>query len=699
MFVTANVAAGAFALILNVTVTDAMGRRPVEFAGEKLLVILRVFNVTKQCSNIICHFNETLQNINLTSMQVNVSIYLLGVLVYEKSFYMENNSRIDLLAKVNASTIKIILSNDDGGFIKDCNAYVIGLEPKISALSVVSGQNVTLPFGSYNVSIAKCRVGWTSVPVTVPVLDHRFQVFNGTEKVSVRLGVAGTYKLEFRKADGSPLAGAYVKIAHVEAENATVFEGKVNVGYVTLSNLPYGRYLVTVDWQGETLLSRVIEVNGLQKGVNLTTNLLPLVTLTVLDADSRPIAGARLRIARAAGGAAAFDVVSDLRGQAVLSNVVPGSYIASSSWRNYTFSVPVHITGPAAEVRFPLRKVRLRVETEPICGGSCSLPPGLSAELVCGESLLAGASLAKASAELVVEPGDYVYVSAPLKLRIFWNGTKIFEKDVSADASVLSVALPFYNLSLKVVDASGRPLPNASLKIVDGLGVRAGRSDLEGTAGIGFVYGRRVQIEVFWGGVPVAKETVAVTPEPIEIRASVYTVKVEVVNALGQPVAGALLTARVKGLGYSFEQHAATRDDGAAELRLPIPSSAQVVLEVGKGRIHLVRQLLTEEVSKGATRVTLDLLLDLGPLQLRVGEFASLVAVAVAIALVVALVLRAWSGRIAARKIFEAYGGGTEVEEESEEASWRGILERFREVFGSERAEEEEEEEGLFDEL
>jgi hypothetical protein len=128
-----------------------------------------------------------------------------------------------------------------------------------------------------------------------------------------------------------------------------------------------------------------------------------------------------------------------------------------------------------------------------------------------------------------------------------------------------------------------------------------------------------------------------------------------------------------------------------------------VTLEVRKGRVRLVRQLLTEEVNRGATRVVLDLLIDLGPLQLRAGEFAALVAAAAAAALAVALALKVWGSRMAARGIFEEYGGRAGVEEESEEeTSWKRFLERFKEVFSSEKVEEggeEEEGEGLFDEF
>jgi hypothetical protein len=702
-FAAVEVAAGPFVLTLNVTSVDAAGRQLVGPFGETPRVVLRALNVTRECRDFVCAFNETLSFVNSTSILVNVSIYWLGVLVYEKSLSVENGTRTNLMAKINASTIRLVLTNDGGRALERCTARVVGLKPKTPALTVASGQAVSLPFGDYNASSAECKVEWASDPLAVPVLDPLFRVSNGTPSVSLRLGVAGAYKVELRRADGSPLVGARVKIVYVGARNFTVFDGTANLGYVTLSDLPYGRYLIAVSWQGETLLNSIVEVNGLQKGVNLTTNLLPAVTLAVLDADSRPVAGARLRIARVGGGSAAFDAVSDLRGQVVLSNVVPGGYVVSASWRNYTFSVPVQVSGSAVEVKLPLRKVKVRVVTEPACAGSCSLPPGLSAELAYGGDVLASASLARASAELVLEPSELVYVAAPLKLRVFWNGSEIFERDLSAEASVLSFALPFYNISLRVVDASGRPLPNASLKVADELGAKAARTDLQGVAEVGFVYGRKVRVEAFWMGVPVAKEVVAVAPEPVEVKASVYTVKVEVVNALGQPVAGALLTATVNGSGYSFELRAQTRDDGAAELRLPVPPGAQVTLEVRKGRVRLVRQLLTEEVNRGATRVALDLLIDLGPLQLRAGEFAALVAAAVAAALAVALALKVWGGRMAARGVFEEYGGRAGVEEESEEeTSWKGFLERFREVFGSEKVEEggeEEEGEGFFDEF
>jgi len=700
LFATVKVVAGPFTFTFNITVTDATGERLVGLASERPLVIVRALNITEQRQGFVCYFNVTLSNINLTLIQVNVSIYWYGVLVYEKSFHVANGSLTDLSARVNASTMKMVFKNDAGKSLKDCYMDLVSSKLK---LNVKSEESVSLPFGVYNVSNARCRMDWASAPLEVPVLKpDRFEVRNGTRNVEVWLGVAEAYKLELRRADGSPLLGAHVKVMCIEAKNATVFEGTVNVGYVTLSNLPYGRYLVAVSWQGEALLNSIVEVNGLQRAVNLTTSLLPRVTLTVLDADSQPIAGVKLKIVKVVGGASAFEVTSSPDGQVVLSNVVPGGYIVSSSWLNYTFSVPVYISGSVTDVKLPLRKVQVKVGTEPTCEGGCSLPPGLSAELLCGGVVLANTSLTTPSAELVLEPGGRIYVHAPLKLKVFWNGTKLLEKDLSADVGMLSTTLPFYNISFNIIDASGNPLPDTYLKVTDDLGVKAAKSDLEGLVEIGFVYGRKVRVEAFWREVPVAREVVTITSKAVQIKTDVYMVRVEVLNALGQPVAGASVTAWVNGSGYSFKGGAVTRDDGAAELRLPVPPNSQVFLEVSKGRVRLTRQLFTDEVNKGATRVVLDLAVDFGPLQLRVGEVAGLVlAVAVAI-LALLIALRVWGKRAASRGLFEVYGGIAEAGEEENEASWKSIFERFKEVFGIEKEREEEEEEGevgLFDEI
>jgi hypothetical protein len=77
-FAAVEVAAGPFVLTLNVTSVDAAGRQLVGPFGETPRVVLRALNVTRECRDFVCAFNETLSFVNSTSILVNVSIYWVG---------------------------------------------------------------------------------------------------------------------------------------------------------------------------------------------------------------------------------------------------------------------------------------------------------------------------------------------------------------------------------------------------------------------------------------------------------------------------------------------------------------------------------------------------------------------------------------------------------------------------------------------
>lgn len=694
----AVVVAGSITFSLNISVLDAAGGQLVGPAGEKPTIVVHVLNGTPlQCEDFSCKFyNVSLPSPgNATSAVVNVSVYWLGVIVYKGSVVAPNGTLVDLKVKVNASTVRFLCENDNGAPLGGCRLNVVGLAPQVKGFSVVSGQPVSLAFGEYNVTRATYERDGKLFEV--PVLTPGLRVSNGTSVASVRLGVCSTFALEVKRMDGSPLAGAEVEVTYVDAGNVTIYKSDRSASTVYLSNVPYGRYLVVVRWRGEALANRLIEVSATRRNASIVVNLLPYVTLVAKDYDGQPVAGANLKVSRAAGAPFSVDVTTDQGGQAVLGDVAPGAYIVSFKWLNYTLNLPLRIEGSLVEVVLPLRRFRVRIGDEFACS-RCLLPQGLSASLSCAGVLLANVATDRPLSEAVLEPNGPVYVGAPLKLRVVWDGRVLLERDVSAYNAVETVELPFFGLLLKVVDAAGKPLPGALLKIADELGIRNATSGIGGEAELEFLYGRRADVEVFWGGVPVAKEVV--TPaEAVQIRANVYTLRVEVRGALGQPVANAQLEATVNSSGYSFRGSAATRDDGVAELKLPAPPGSRVVLEVSKGRASLSRELLTAELEQGVVSVTLDLV-EVGPLQLRTGEVAGLVLAAAALTAAVFIALSVWGRRAGSRGLFEVYGGVEEAGEGEEAGTFRSrLLGRLKDVFGAEKEEEEEEEEGLFDEL
>ena len=679
----ASTTAGTFTSQIRIRVFDAAGRK-LTYSEHKPLVKLEGHGYARECSGHECSFNVQVAS-NETALSFNLTVYWLGVKVYRGAVTLNNGSSRTVDVRVNATNVKLLGIDDGGGRVDSCR---LKLEGAVK-LTLECGTTVSLPFGLYKVRSAELLVAEHYVPVEVE--DDEFEITSDSREVKIRLGVANSVTLRVVKADGSPLANGTLKLTFLGSkELVRVYDGPIEGGVVKLRDLPYGEYLAEVYWSGLRLLSESIELGPSSATITLTTSLMPRVELHLLDADGYPLANTVVYIE---GAGLRMTALTDEGGWASLRDVLPGFYNVSIKWLNETISAPIYIGGSgSAAVRMPLRTFKVVLTPK----RASDLPSGLRAELLYepGGYVLAQSSLDSPSPRLTLAPQIPIPIKAALKLVVYWGDRLLVEKAVDPYSRVRYVNLSFVDLGVEVVDATGHPLPGAALRIEDALGVREAVTDQYGRVLLKHLYGERFEVEVTWRGVPVARKSVAASEEELTLKTYVYNLEVVVRGALGQPVAGALVGVSISGPNFSLEVNATAGSDGLAEVKwLPAPPGSTLILRVIKGRVELARPLTLADLEEGVVEARLDLLMDYGWLQLRVGEFIALVAAAALSIAAVALVYRALRTRLAARKVLSEY----RLEWEAAPSSfWDRLRARIRAMLG---AEEEEEEGELFEEL
>lgn len=689
----AAIAAGqpeSVSLTIKFNLADARGLPFIGFRGQQPVVAVTFRNETLQKNCISCLFDiGNIELINGTAeFKFNLTVKWLGKLVHFSSRALQvdssmNGTSIDLgVVKVQAANLEVYGVNDEGEKLGKCSLVV-----KELGVTLDCGESLTLPFGIYTVTEARYEVVRGTL-VKVPPLATSFQVSNATYSVEISLGVASSYTIDVRRADDSPLSGADIEVVYVDGGNITLFKGVTQGEPLRLRNLPYGNYLVSVTWKTEPLLRRLIQVDRATRSSVLTTKLLPAAVLNVLDADGQPVAGLAIRVIGPAYDALAL---TDSSGRLVIQNSLEGLYTLRFNWMNVTLTRQVYLSTGEATVALPLRRLTLRLMPSAKCADRCMLPGNLTVKVLYRDLVLLDTSTAH-SAKLIELPlPQYVLTNIPLKLEVYWNSTLLLSEIFTPGERVADFELQFFDLTIRVNDARGKPLPQAIVVVHDALGRRELASDAYGFVEVKHLYGGSAVLEVVWGGITVGRYLADASLGQVEVTTFVYPVVVEVSGVLG-PVAGARVTVVVVGRGFSFNASAVTGSDGKVELRVPSPPGSNCTLLVAKGRIAFEKRVSSRELyGEGGIEVKLDLLLDIGPLQLRVWEAVTLTLV-IALSLSITLFLYGHvSTRRALEKVFSIYGPEPEEEEEEERA---GLLGRLKDIFGTESKEEEEEEEG-----
>jgi len=681
---------------IGFNITDARGRSLAGSDDQQPVVTILFGNTTLQKRCLSCLFDiKNIELINGTAnFRFNLTVAWLGRQVYYHSEALPidssvNNTLVKILngiIKINAINLEVYGVNDENERLSGCLIEVRELKAQVRC-----GQTIALPFGAYSVANASYEIApnkW----VKVPVLTNTLYVSNTTLTAQVTIGVAGSFSIDVLRADGSPLSGAGIELVYVSVENVTVFRGVTQGAPIRLRNIPYGRYLVTVTWKGERLLQTLVQVDRTVRNVTLTTRIIPTVALTVLDADRQPITGLTLRIVGPARDTLAS---TDASGRILIQDVVEGLYTLSLTWMNRTITRQVYVRPGDVFVDLPLRRLTLKLTPNARCGDRCTLPPGLTVRVLYRNAVLVEDVTDHPTSTAEFALPNYVLTDELLKLEVSWNGTLLMVHSFTPFERVMVFELRFFELSIKITDARGNPLPRALVVITDSLGKRRFASDVQGLIEARYLYGDTALIEVIWSNITVGKHVADAASEQITLNTYVYPMLVEVEGVLG-PVANAQATVVVMGFDYSFNTSAITGYDGRVEMKVPFLPGSNSTLTVTKGRITSQRLLSLRDLTSGdPVKVKLDLLVDYGWIQLRTGE---LIVLSTALAISLAAFLFAYryiSTRRAVKHVFITYGG--ELEEEEERG--RGVFSRLKGVFEAEREEEEEEEEFFYEEF
>lgn len=679
---------------IGLNITDARGSRIAGFNGNQPHVKMTLGNVSWRLDCFSCIFKGARVNlINASArVEVNFTISWLGVEVLRESLALivdssANNTVLYIgTFRMRALNIEVVGTNDEGARLGRCEFEVNGLNVPLRGLKLRCGETVTLPFGIYNVTSASYTVD-QNFQVRISPLTTSFQVSNTTDStVKLVLGVAGSYSIAVEKKDGSPLIGANLELVGIDVGNATFYKGVVQSVPLKLSNLPYGRYLARVAWRGEQLHQALLTVDQTTRSATLRTKLVPGATLVVFDADEQPLGNLTLSIT---GPGLNVTLTTDSLGYVTLQNVIPAFYTVRVRWMTSTIARQVHVGEGGATVKLPLRRVCIRLMPNLRCRERCSLPSGLSAEVLYGDSVLARVRTTEPLEIVRLETRDPVYVGAQLLLRVHWNDTPLLSKVFDPSERELSFELPFFDLLIVVNNARGSPLPGAIVAVIDDLGERRSVSDAYGLARVRFLYGDFATLKVVWSDATVSKLLVDASSGQVVVNTCVYPLVVEVLGVL-RPIEGARVTAYVFGTGLSFNASAITESGGKATFEVPYPPGSHAKLTVAKGRIEVERILTLEDFNRGVLQIRLDILIDFGWMQIKTDEAMLLAAAATLLSSATILVMRRLSSSRAKRAIFAIYGG-TEKREREE------VLDRLRRIFEAER--EEEEEGGLFEEF
>lgn len=680
---------GGFSALLTITVKDAQGL-DLKFNTEKPIV--KLGNYT--CTSSQCRFNITLPNYEEASLSLNLSVLWLGIPVYQEEITLENGTTYSFTVRVNASRINIFGLNDRGRRLEKCR---LTLKPHGTVKTYVAlcGDEVSLPFSTYTVENAEVQLAGRFV--TVQAAASGFSLTNATKSVQIPLNVADSVTLRLLKSDGSLLTDSYITLLFDPGRyNVTVYSGRVQDGIVLLHNLPYGTYFVEVTWYGTSILKTTFTVRGEYSTINLTSSLLPYARLQILDADGEPL---RFVKAKITGAGVSREVTTDGAGYALLTDVPPGTYYVTIKCIGGEASSFARIAAGGSWVVVPSRRLNLTIVSE-YSGGfvTPNLPPGLRAYIFHNNTLLVNSENVREAPHLTLNLDEPVCAQASLRLRIGWNESILIEKTFEPYSSQLIEKLPFLDFEIRVTDRRGDPLAGALVEVRDELGLRVLKTGERGIARVNHVYGRHFKVEVKWKGVNVASQNVRAPVYSLELSADVWRLQVNVRNAFGSPVSGALVALLVEGEAFSYHVNATTRDNGVAEFTLPVPPGSRIEMRVVKGRVSMDYTVTSRDLESGAVQVNTDLILDYGPLQLLIGEAVALALVGIPVLLAAVIAYKYVARQRTAKSMFIMYGKEPESEEEGESLV-EALRDRFKTIFSAEKEEEESEEEGVFEEL
>ena len=674
---------GGFTATLLIEILDVDGH---ELKYKSLLPTVKLegqdYSEVLKCYN--CTFTPFI-DVNESPLSFDLSVKWMGVTVYEGKVDLVNGTTKSLSITANVSRVKIEGIDDADTRVK-CSLHLTGP----TSLDVTSGDTIPLPLGVYQVSKVSLKLA-SGVEYQFP-LGEKINVTRKDKAFKISLPVADKVLLRIVKSDGSPLSSeALITIYILTPEKPIVYNGTLGEkGIVILGQIPYATYLVEAYWMNTRVLSTLVSVNPDAKNFTLKSEIVSGVKIRVLDWDGSPVANSKVTLK---GPKGTLTLHTDNNGIIELLDALPGFYNVSISFMGDVASSPLYLKSQGIEtILLPVRRLEVTVKAR----WASTLPPGLKARLIHERSntLLGESLLTSERDEISFTLNDYLPVSTKLRLEVYWNDSWLYEERFEPISSRYEVDMPFSDITVTLVNIHGSPLPGAEIMVTDAVRTMRRVTDEYGRARFKHLYGRSIRVKAYWEDILVADEELDEGDVKATLKSYVYPLSIRVEGALGQPLTGVYVEAKVEGAGVHLTFQGVTGSDGTVYFEgLPLPPGSGLFITASKGRINARRLVTVDEAKARMIVLSTNILVDVQWLQLTVFETIILILTLMAIGLTAFKAYRVYARRREAMEMIREYTIGWEAGKES--FSQR-IRERLKTLLG---IEEKEEEEGVFEEL
>ena len=216
-------------------------------------------------------------------------------------YYIQNPSYIVLLATSKAGPNIFV----DEFVVKE--AHTVTLETNPPEQGTVSGGGIYFKGTEINISATANQgyrfINWTDSNGDVVSTTQTFKYTVGDSSVTLTANFAAYYDIAFNVTDQSATALSGVTIAYTGTLTGEPHAGKTLEGTATTDSdgkdtllLPNGNYVITLTKADYYTATRNITVSSSAQSIDVTMNIMPLVTINVKDTSNNPINGAAINL-------------------------------------------------------------------------------------------------------------------------------------------------------------------------------------------------------------------------------------------------------------------------------------------------------------------------------------------------------------------------------------------------------------------
>ena len=364
--------------------------------------------------------------------------------------------------------------------------------------------------------------------------DFNASKFSNPASITLNVNVAAM-RINVRSAIGNPVAGVKLTLTYGSLTNTTTTGGD---GSATINLMPYTTYTITAQYRGYDVGTFVRTFTGSPLTLNAE---LYSIRATVQTLEGEPVPSAIVRVwygTRQSGNTTGFaSATTNSEGVAEVGLLPAGSYPLNVEYNGetvYQSTSAITVSGPSTPhlARTDLTRYRVRVfdvdGTDQITGLS------LEGRLYRGNNPYGGA-VTTTSGELsfgLVKSGTYTLVVKMGELEVFRG-----EVNAPADTSVNG---RFYDAVVRV-DAAGTPSQNLLSSVTVRLRVGSytvERTTTQSSARFTNLPAAQYNYEVIRGPYTIGTGQLNVNADEqtIPIRPTLYTLKLKLVNDLGEGI-------------------------------------------------------------------------------------------------------------------------------------------------------------------